>query len=431
MEQALIDFIQQNYTVLLALFPTVILLAGLSFNAGIDPYLRKDHKRTMLALCILVFTLIAQNYGEYLLEDFPNVPLRRLVASYGYAVRPVILVLFLLIIEPMKKHIWEWMLTGVNAVLYAISAFTPLCFWIDDHNNFVGVNGFLRYTCLGISIILLCVLCYRTIRAFKPSRRKETWIPIFVALLILLAYVMDDHVGSMKQPVAFLTIAIVICSTLYYNWLHFQFVREHEQALQTEQRVQLMLSQIKPHFLHNALTTIVDLCDIEPKKAKEATLKFSRYLRGNMDSIEQERPIPFERELEHTRLYLEIEKLRFEDALQVEYDIGCTDFNIPVLTLEPLAENAVLHGIRRNPDGRGTIRISTQEKEDHYEIAVSDNGPGFNPAHIPEDGKPHVGISNVRERLEKVCGGHLAFLTTTGVGTTVVILIPKEQEGKQ
>ena len=126
------------------------------------------------------------------------------------------------------------MLTGVNAVLYAISAFTPLCFWIDDHNNFVGVNGFLRYTCLGISIILLCVLCYRTIRAFKPSRRKETWIPIFVALLILLAYVMDDHVGSMKQPVAFLTIAIVICSTLYYNWLHFQFVREHEQALQTE-----------------------------------------------------------------------------------------------------------------------------------------------------------------------------------------------------
>ena len=425
----LTDFIQDHYIEILGIFTVLILLAGTFFNCAIDPYLSRIHRQTIFVLSTLVFTLIVQNYLEYLLTTgVEDVVLRRVIASYGYSVRPVILLLFLNIIETKKQHVWEWVLAGINAALYTVSIFAPVAFWITEDNHFNGGIRPLNYTCLVVSIILLFRLLYKTLRVFNPAKRKETWIPVFATMLILLTYFMDDEIGGLAQPVSFLTIGIVICCTLYYNWLHFQFVREHERALQTEQRVQLMLSQIKPHFLHNALTAIVDLCDIEPKKAKEATLKFSKYLRGNMDSIDQEKPIPFEQELEHTRLYLEIEKLRFDDALQVEYDIGCTDFHIPVLTLEPLAENAVIHGVRENPDGRGIVRISTCEKPDHFEVAVSDNGPGFNPSRIPEDGRSHVGISNVRERLEKVCDGKLAFWTATGDGTTAVILIPKKQE---
>ena len=421
-----IGYVQRHFIELLAILPTALLLAGVFFTVGNDPYIQKRQKRTMLVLCAMVFSLVAQNYVDYLLTvGRPRVMLRRIVACYGYCARPAILLLFFHIVSPRRRHRWAWTLIGINAALYGISVFTGLCFTIHENNLFSDGLPVLRHTCMSVSLILLGALVLQTLRTFRPPQRKETWIPIYVALTILLALYLDANIGAVPQPVSFLTIAIVIGCALYYNWLHMQFVREHEEAIVAGQRVQLMLSQIKPHFLHNALTAIVDLCDIEPEKARAATLQFSKYLRGNMDAIEETGPIPFERELEHTRLYLEIEHLRFEDALRVRFDIACSNFSIPALTLEPLVENAVLHGVREKPDGRGMVTISTRETSDGFEISVTDDGPGFDPTRLPQDGKPHVGIANVRERLERVCGGTLEFRPGPGAGTTATILIPK------
>jgi LytS/YehU family sensor histidine kinase len=187
-----------------------------------------------------------------------------------------------------------------------------------------------------------------------------------------------------------------------------------------------MLSQIKPHFLHNALTLIIDLCDTAPQKAKEATVEFSRYLRGNMESIDRTGPISFEKELEHTKLYLDIEQMRFAGDLRVRYDIACTGFSLPALTVEPLAENAVRHGVREKPDGRGTVVIATRETPDGYEITVTDDGPGFDPDRLPEDGQMHVGIANVRERLRQIVDGSLEYRSAPGEGTAAIIRIPKQ-----
>ena len=127
--------------------------------------------------------------------------------------------------------------------------------------------------------------------------------------------------------------AIVVGSVFYYIWLHLQFVREHEDDLKTRQRILIMLSQIQPHFLYNALSAIQYLCTHDPQAAAETTGKFSRYLQGNMSALAGGATISFPQELEHTRLYLEIEQIRYEGALRVRYDITCTNFSVPALTL--------------------------------------------------------------------------------------------------
>jgi sensor histidine kinase YesM len=212
-----------------------------------------------------------------------------------------------------------------------------------------------------------------------------------------------------------------------YIWLHFQFVREHEQALQAEQRIQIMMTQIQPHFLYNALTVIQELCRSDPAQAEAATVQFANYLRGNMGALQTSTPIPLGQELEHTRQYLALEQMRFEDKLTVRYDIQCESFALPILTLQPIVENAVRHGVRGNPDGRGEVVIATREFPDRYEITVSDNGPGFDPkAKESDQGHSHVGLENVRQRLGQMCGGDLTIESAPGEGTRVTIALPKE-----
>lgn len=413
-----------EYVEKLTLVPIVSLLIMLTVIVWIDPYLRRRDKRIMKIIILVMVSLLIQNVVEERLKiGLPRPQMRSIVAVYGYAIRPVLLVLFMHLVRPGKRFRWAWTLVGVNAAVYCTTFFSGIAFIITPDNYYL--SGPLANLGLYVSILLMVGLGATTLRKFD-FRKKDTWASLLVFPMILLGVTLDYTVHTEPQPVTFLTMAVVISAVFYYVWLHLQYVREHEQALRVGQRTQLMLSQIKPHFLHNALTVIVALCDLDPQRAKQATLKFARYLRGNMDTLEETGPIPFEKELAHTRLYLEIEQLRFGDALQVRYEITCTDFQLPALTLEPLVENAVRHGVRENPSGKGSITLATMEMPDRYEISVADNGPGFDPNVVPAGGKKHIGIANVRERLMQVCRGSVEFDSAPGRGTTVRILIPKE-----
>ena len=409
----------------LSAIPIAVLLLALLLTVWLDAYLSAERKRVMGVIIVLVFSLILQNYmdNRLSLAEVYNA-LRIPVSIYGYAIRPVILVMFLYIVKPRGRYRVAWAMVGANAAVYLTAFFSNIAFYFSSNGHFHA--GPLRHTCTLISAVLYAWLFWLTMRQFRPRQRRESWIPILVTALIGGAAIMDFTVAFIEQPVAYLTMAIAISCVFYYTWLHLQFVREHEDALMTGQRVQQMLSQIKPHFLHNALTLIIDLCDTDPQKAKEATVEFSRYLRGNMESIDRTGPISFEKELEHTKLYLDIEQMRFAGDLQVRYDIACTGFSLPALTVEPLAENAVRHGVREKPDGRGTVVIATRETPDGYEITVTDDGPGFDPDRLPEDGQMHVGIANVRERLRQIVDGSLEYRSAPGEGTAAIIRIPKQ-----
>ena len=199
-----------------------------------------------------------------------------------------------------------------------------------------------------------------------------------------------------------------------------------------DSKVQIMVSQIRPHFMYNALSSIAILCKLDPETAYEATVTFSDYLRGNMDSLKQTAPVPFTKELEHLKKYLYIEKLRFDDMLNIEYDIQATNFELPLLSIQPIVENAVKHGVGMKKTG-GTVKISSIETDDAYEVIISDDGVGFDmDAPKKDDGRSHVGMENTRKRLRDMCGAELIITSKPGEGTTARVIIPKkDKEEKQ
>ena len=192
-----------------------------------------------------------------------------------------------------------------------------------------------------------------------------------------------------------------------------------------EAKVSLMVSQIQPHFLYNSLTSIAMMCTKDPKTARTATINFADYLRGNMNSLKQKAPVPFPQELEHLKKYLMLEQMRFGDMLRIEYDIRATDFVIPLLSVQPLVENAVKHGVGMKEDG-GTVTIATREEDDCFKVIITDDGVGFDTSlPVEDDGRSHVGMENVRQRLKELCNADVIIESKIGKGTVATIRIPK------
>ena len=416
-----------NVNTLALLVPLLFLLIGLTITVAIDPYISREHRRVMGIIIALSVTLIVQNIWEdYIAAGHPQWFLRTTLAVYGYTIRPVFLILFLYIVRPGKRYLPCWALAILNWAVNMTAFFSHLCFYIDENNHYQ--SGPLHTVTYVVSAILLGVCLFQSVRNYRTSRKRDLIIPLMVVLTILVSVFLDGNMGYLEQPITFLTFAIVICSVFYYIWLHLRFVREHEDDLKAQQRIQIMLSQIQPHFLYNTLSAIQYLCNHNPEAAGAMTEKFSRYLLGNMSALRDDGEIPFARELEHTQIYLAIEQSRYEDLLRIEYDITCTDFELPTLTLQPIVENAVRHGAR-GKKGTGTVIIATREHPDRYEITVSDDGPGFDPEApaLADDGREHIGIANVRDRLKQI-GGDLHIRSERGKGTLVTIEIPKKQE---
>ena len=190
----------------------------------------------------------------------------------------------------------------------------------------------------------------------------------------------------------------------------------------SESRIQAMVSQIQPHFLFNTLDTIYGLVDEDQNLAKEAIASFSRYLRTNLDSLRHARPVPIEREMEHVRTYLELERMSDEDRLTYELDMQATGFGVPALSVQTLAENAVKHGLGGRERG-GHVTVRTREHLGEYIVAVIDDGVGFTEEDVAES--KGVGIANTRGRIAAMCGGTLEVTSEPGRGTTAILHVPK------
>ena len=407
------------YLNLLSVLPVLALMLILAFSVHLDNYLDRNQKRTMYIICVLVFTLILQNYLENRLSfRGEGTVLRTLISICGYAVRPAILAMFLYLVQPGKRYTAVWAVVGLNAAVYLTALFAP---WTFRFSNGHFIQGPLNQTCLIVSALLFVYLFCLTVRVFRPGKRRETWIPIFVTVIIGASVLLDYTVEYSDQPVSFLTIGIAISCVFYYIWLHLQFVREHEEALRAEQCIQIMMTQIQPHFLFNTLSTIRALCAKDPPTAIHIIERFSVYLRQNLEALDQAELIPLSRELEHTRIYLEIETHRFPN-IRVNYDIRDEDFRVPALTIQPLAENAIRHGVRIKDDG--VVNIRTGREGDTHLIVIEDNGRGFDVNEIKNDGGRHIGIQNVKSRIEQMCGGTLIVESRAGEGTTVTLRIP-------
>ena len=142
--------------------------------------------------------------------------------------------------------------------------------------------------------------------------------------------------------------------------------------------------------------------------------------RKNFAAIASEESIPFSSELEHTRAYLAVEQAQFEDTLFVNFDTPYTMFRVPPLTLQPIVENAVKHGMKSSNDPIH-ISVITRQTDKASEIIVEDDGPGFSPV---DDNEPHIALDNIRQRLKLMCNGKLLITPREGGGTSVKVIIP-------
>ena len=296
-------------------------------------------------------------------------------------------------------------------------------------------------------IDLILILRHRKALGKQGTRVHLTYVLVPVIAGVYRYLFHGDSILCIAWGVS--SILIFITTQVNYS----RRLREQELLL-AQERAAIVMTQIQPHFLYNTLNTIYHLCGSAPKKAQTATGLFSDYLRENLESINRRTPVPFSMELKHIKTYLELEQMRFEERLRVVYDIRADAFLLPPLTVQPIVENAVRHGIGKRVEG-GTVTIASNETDDTFEVTVTDDGVGLETLRkrIPasekggaekagsepdragkkrtgaerEEQHTGIGIENVRIRLKEISDGTLMLEEGPGgQGVTVRISIPKQ-----
>ena len=292
---------------------------------------------------------------------------------------------------------------------------------------------------IAVQIAANFVLAICLVKEFLSSETNMKWLyaGAFLPLIAFAVDVVGIWTGSWKDGIvsqavftALFAVAVVMVLKFIPNNINAATkARELEMekivlnAELAESRISTMMSQIRPHFIYNTLGSIEQLCMLDPPKAGKLVHNFARYLRGNFGELDNPKPILMSQEMEHVHYYISIENVRFPD-MTFTFEMNSEDFYIPALTVQPIVENAIKHGLMKLAKG-GTIRVVSYETDTEYCISVVDDGVGFD-TNAPSDDRKHLGLRNIRERLRVMVNGTLEIESTVGVGTKVLIKIPKE-----
>ena len=291
--------------------------------------------------------------------------------------------------------------------------------------------GMLYYRWTWYPLLLLPIALIMLINLAETIRRRDqlsrkTFLSLLAAIVpMLIALIIHMFIDILAIVDISLTLSVlsmyslILSDQIDKDLRHQKEIARQQQEI-ANQRANIMVLQMRPHFIFNTMTSIYCLCEQDPASARQVILDFTTYLRKNFTAIASETPIPFSSELEHTRAYLAVEHAQYEDNLFVEYDTPHIRFRLPPLTLQPIVENAVKHG--RDPDsGPLHISIRTRKTDSGSEITVADDGRGFTPV---DNDELHIALKNIKQRLEMMCGGHLTITPGADSGTVVTVTIP-------
>lgn len=321
-------------------------------------------------------------------------------------------------------ELWmAWAVAGAGIALTVITQFYPLLYRFDETNHCMRCDWFFlahAIALLGVVLELVMLTKYRT------SFEKNKLIVLYIYLLMpMIALIWQLFFYGISLLQIMNTISLM-CLFMVDAFRQTQKLVAKEREL-NDMKIQVVLSQIKPHFMYNVLNTITYLCDKDASVAKKALYDFSMYLRGNLDSLTSRALVPLDRELDLVERYLSLQKLRMGDELNIIYDIEDNGYMLPPMTLEPFVENAVAHGLAKADEG-GTLSIRTRLGEQNHEITIRDDGVGFDPASYHIGGEREhqsIGIENVRKRLWSMCKGTVTISSEKGKGTAILICIPR------
>ena len=293
-----------------------------------------------------------------------------------------------------------------------INLFHPFIYMVSDDYLLLYEHIYI-YTAYVFSADMVFFL-----RVFfsNKSKREKFVVSSFILMPVLVGTIM--LIFSSMDRLTNIEILSLRASELVSLYLIYFNIHFSEQKKNMEMKEALISSQIGPHFLYNSLATISCIAENEGSlKGSEAINKFADYLRMNIDSIKNNRLITFDKELEHIKTYLWLEQIRFGEDLNVVYDIDVIDFMLPPLTIQPLVENAVNHGVLKKKHG-GTVKISTKVVDKKIVITVEDDGVGFK-----YDDTEHFGIYNIRERIKNIVDGQLIIDSEIDKGTIARVII--------
>ena len=401
----------------------MLMILGLIFTM-ISRFMSRISKRLFLAFFTIFFVYIGSIFLEQFTEKASLTQFFIFLESLASSLLMPLLTILILRFSG-KKAVKSplFYITGffwiVYFILLIITQFTKGIYYITP-DNIYHRGPYYPVLLLPPVVIMLSNLIGVIIN------RKHLTVKQFVSFLTYILIPMICMLLQMKFYGLYLIMmgsslsAMIMFTILQIDQTEKFMLQQEENA---RQQARILVLQMRPHFIYNTMMSIYYLCRENPDKAQQVILDFTTYLRKNFTALEKEGTIPFSEELEHTKAYLSVESVRFEDRIQSVFDTPETGFQLPPLTLQPIVENAVKHGV--DPEGDPLrIKISTRKTDAHYEILVEDNGPGFSES---DSDSPNIALKNIKKRLSITCRGRLKIESPEEGGTRVAIIIPYNQ----
>ncbi len=323
--------------------------------------------------------------------------------------------------EDLKRHpllLISGILWLTYVILLAVTQFTDVIYYYTPDNIYH------RGPYYPVLLIPPAALMLLNLIAVLRRKKKLTSLQFKGFLAYVLIPLASMVIQMFFYGIYMIELGTAVASLVLFIYILGQqtdhYVRQ--QGENTNQRLNIAILQMRPHFIYNTMTSIYYLVAQDSVRAQQVISDFTNYLRKNFTAIATSEPILFAEELEHTRAYLAVEQVRFEGKLFVKYETEVTVFRLPPLTLQPIVENAVKHGV--DPDlAPVTIMIKTSETEEEICLSVEDTGVGFNYEEAENAGGA---LANIKERLKLMCDGSLTIMPREHGGTVVMIRLPKE-----
>jgi len=274
-----------------------------------------------------------------------------------------------------------------------------------------------------INFILLFVIAVITVHLTRAAWQGREGAHLLLGALWLILLLIFYELFLQDRSIGY-----YLLMNLHFEYMVFVFaqVAVVAQRYSRAQKLEIahLKGQIRPHFIHNALTSIISISRTEPDRARELLVDFSSYLRGFYD-YEQDEQVSFTQELELVRAYVSLEQARFGEKLRMEYRIETEDFLLPSLMLQPLVENAFIHGLREKDNG-GTVTVYARRvKNGRIRVGVRDDGVGL--FEKSASARKGVGIENINRRLSSLYRTSLVYNVPEGGGCEVFLEIPYQE----
>ena len=321
-----------------------------------------------------------------------------------------------------KWAVWGYIL--LVDLLLVVAQFNGMYYYFDANNFYHRGKLYPLSQALSLSVLLISA-------ALMVRHHKK--IPAFEVILYLVVFAMSFTAIMLQifiDDIPFISIALTFAMVLLFVMVLLMQVRSKNKSEHELAAMQLLLaeSQIQPHFLYNSLNAIKQLCKENPMSAAAAIDDFSAYLRGNMDSLSTDHCIPLDTEIKHVQHYFALEKRRFGAKVDLIFELEAEDFELPPLTVQPLVENAVKYGVMQKTEGV-TVKVRSYSDDIGCYVEISDNGNGFDTEAYKSDGKKHLGLAMVGERLKTMAHGRLDIKSTIGEGSVITVFVPRSTGG--